>query len=154
MLYAMQPVGGGPIKLGCTKDVTRRKKEHEQTYETELVLLWTSPGEIAEERELKKRFRSLRLHGEQFLAAPELIQFLGSELAVPHANAEPWYMLKKDWDKKTVFIDTDLIAKARWLASIEDHPVSTNEFINRLARTVVEERHKSASKKMLGDKES
>ena len=149
MLYAMQPVGGGPIKLGCTKDVMRRKREHEQAYEKKKDQLWTGPGEIDEERELKRRFRSLRLHGEQFLAAPELIEFLGSDLAVPHADGEPWYMLKKDWNKKVVFIDSDLLAKARWLASFEDQPISTSEFINRLARTVIEERHKAASRKML-----
>lgn len=46
MIYFMQPVGGGPIKIGYSEDVERRHRELERHYGRSLAILVTIPGDI------------------------------------------------------------------------------------------------------------
>lgn len=88
MVYAMQPVDGGPVKIGTSTNVERRRVSLERAYGSRLVVLATFDGGRTEEEELHRRFAHLRLgRTEQFKPAPELMSFLGRPLLAP-ANAD------------------------------------------------------------------
>jgi hypothetical protein len=88
MIYFMQPVDGGPVKIGCSANVRARQKQLEAHYGRELALLATMEGDREQETEIHARFADLRLgHTEQFRPAPELMAFIGRPLLVG-ANPE------------------------------------------------------------------
>ena len=77
----MQPVGGGPIKIGHTKDLVLRKKALESQYGCKLTVLATMDGGFAEEQEIHKRFADARFDlTEQFRPTVELMIFIGKTL--------------------------------------------------------------------------
>jgi hypothetical protein len=77
MIYFMQPVAGGPVKIGCSDDVERRQRQLERDYGRPLVLLATMEGGRQEETEIHGRFAHLRFgNREQFRPAPELMEFI------------------------------------------------------------------------------
>lgn len=83
MIYALQPLDGGPVKIGFSSDVEARQKQLEATYGRPLALLATIEGGREEERAIHDRFAHLRLGGtEQFRPTPELMAFLGRPLLV------------------------------------------------------------------------
>ena len=78
MIYFMQAVGGGMIKIGSTDDIERRLEEHEKQYGCKLRILKVLEGGLAKEREIQKRFGHLQYENtEQFSPAPDLMLFLG-----------------------------------------------------------------------------
>lgn len=83
VVYFMQSVEGGPIKIGVTGNLTARHKALEQYYGCELAILATLAGERDKEREIHKRFSHLRFgKTEQFKPAKELLEFIGRPLLV------------------------------------------------------------------------
>jgi hypothetical protein len=89
MLYFIQTVSGGPIKIGHSEDVDARIKQLESHYDQPLALLATMPGGEKEERALHQRFSPWRLgRTEQFQPVAELLAFIGRPLLVgPNPNA-------------------------------------------------------------------
>lgn len=78
MIYFMQPVGGGPIKIGYSKDVQFRKEQLESDYREELVLLATLEGDREQERQWHNRFSHLRIgRTEQFRPGEDLLNAIG-----------------------------------------------------------------------------
>lgn len=78
MIYFAQPVGGGPVKIGCSDDVERRLKCLESQYRIPLSLLKVVPGGREEERAFHERFAAHRFPGtEQFRPVADLLEFLG-----------------------------------------------------------------------------
>lgn len=78
MIYFMRPIGGGPIKIGYTEDVIRRKHQLEARYARPLELLATFPGGQETEAEIHEKFKHARLGAtEQFRPTAELLGFLG-----------------------------------------------------------------------------
>lgn len=111
-VYFMQPVGGGPVKIGSTTDVVRRQAELETYYSREMVLLGTIPGGADEEKEVHARFDRLRLgRTEQFKPALELMQFIGQPLLVD-PNPDAVVAMKS---LKTIAIK----GSAEWVAWLE-----------------------------------
>lgn len=88
MIYAMQSLDGGVVKIGMTSDVDRRRVQLERTYGTPLALLAVFPGGREEEARIHGQFAHLRIgRTEQFRPAPDLMEFLGRPLLVG-ANPE------------------------------------------------------------------
>lgn len=77
MVYFIQAVHGGPIKIGITAgDPVQRIREISRMSPYRLHALLTIPGDIRLEAELHKRFATLRQHGEWFSPAPELLDYI------------------------------------------------------------------------------
>lgn len=83
MIYFMQPVDGGPVKIGCTENLQARHRQLEAEYGLSLVVLATLDGGRDEERALHVRFSHLRFgKTEQFRPGPELFEFIGRPILV------------------------------------------------------------------------
>lgn len=106
-VYFAQPVGGGPIKIGCSRNVPQRLQHLQSYWGRKLILLATKPGGFTEEAETHARFAHLRLKSpningvqfEQFQPAPELLDYIGVACG-PETDFGPvQLMLPKDWGK-------------------------------------------------------
>lgn len=73
-VYFFQGISGGPIKVGVSHYPEQRRKH--LRYPEELVILATIQGTEKLEGELHSRFASVRLFGEWFEPAPELLEFI------------------------------------------------------------------------------
>ena len=83
MIYFVQPVSGGPIKIGYSEDVPRRHKQLEGTYRQPLTLLAAIDGEMEDEAAIHARFSHLRLGiTEQFRPEADLMEFSGCPVLV------------------------------------------------------------------------
>lgn len=87
-VYFMQPLEGGPVKIGCAVDVERRKSGLESLYGRRLRVLATIPGGRDEEARIHARFAHLRFRNkEQFRPALDLMTFIGQpSLTDPEAD--------------------------------------------------------------------
>lgn len=82
-VYFMQPIDGGPIKIGYSENVDRRRAELEAHFGRSLAILAVVEGGRKEEREMHDRFSHLRMEGtEQFKPARDLMEFIGRPLLV------------------------------------------------------------------------
>jgi len=83
VIYFMQSVDGGPIKIGFTDDIERRREQLEAIYGTPLAVLATMDGGRDEETEVHRRFSHLRFgRTEQFRPTSELMEFIGRPLLI------------------------------------------------------------------------
>jgi len=83
MIYFMQPVGGGPVKIGYSANVEQRRKQLELKYKTPLAVLAVMPGDEKEEREIHEKFAHLRFERtEQFQPAIDIFAFINRPLLV------------------------------------------------------------------------
>lgn len=73
-IYFMQSASGGPIKIGITSDVEKRRKALE--LHEDMIVLATKSGNIKEERALHRQFAHLRVRREWFEPAPELLTYI------------------------------------------------------------------------------
>lgn len=73
-VYFLQMVGG-PIKIGTTVDIERRKKRIEAR-KGPLVLLATLPGGDSVERQMHQRFAHCQIQGEWFSPVEDLLGFI------------------------------------------------------------------------------
>lgn len=120
MIYFAQAIDGGPIKIGCTGDVSRRCKQLENHYGKPLAILGTMDGSRAEEAEIHARFAHLRLTGrstngrriEQFKPAADLMAFIGRPLLVS-ADSDAVEVMRTRLEKLV------LAAKPEWLAWLD-----------------------------------
>lgn len=83
MIYFVQSIDGGPIKIGFTDNLERRLVELEYHYGESLAVLATMPGDKSVERSIHDRFMHLRFdRTEQFRPAFDLMTFIGRPLLV------------------------------------------------------------------------
>jgi hypothetical protein len=83
MIYFVQPLDGGPVKIGYSDDVAGRVKSLEHHYGQPLSLLATMDGGREQEKQIHARFAHLRFgRTEQFRPAPDLMAFIGRPLLV------------------------------------------------------------------------
>lgn len=81
MVYFVQPIDGGPIKIGFSGDVPGRIQQLEAHYGCRLAILATMEGGREEEKAIHERFSHLRFgRTEQFRPGPELLAFIGRPL--------------------------------------------------------------------------
>ena len=75
LIYFIQAVDGGPIKIGVTDQHPNRRLEQFQAgCPVKLCVLGTTPGDQWAEDRLHKRFAAHRLHGEWFEPVDELVE--------------------------------------------------------------------------------
>jgi hypothetical protein len=90
MIYFMQSVEGGPVKIGTTESLGMRHKQLERHYGRSLVILATMDGGYEEEGEIHARFSHLRLGDkEQFRPEPDLMEFIGKPLFASALDVAP-----------------------------------------------------------------
>jgi len=77
MIYFIQHSINGPVKIGYVKnDIKERMRRMQSETPSQLILLGTMDGNISQEKELHKKFRSLHIQGEWFKIAPELTHYI------------------------------------------------------------------------------
>lgn len=95
-VYFMQPVSGGPVKIGYSENVSRRRERLEAHYGQPLAVLAVIDGDRKEEARIHAQFEHLRYHNrtgrgrklEQFRPGAELMAFIGKPLLVdPNPDA-------------------------------------------------------------------
>jgi hypothetical protein len=144
VIYAMQAVEGGPVKIGYTENLEARHKQLEAHYGRPLAILATIPGDLDTEAEIHLRFAHLRIDGggkrgrkiEQFRPASDLMEFIGSPLLVSAdpdlIEAMPPVGYDPERDDVTVKLDRTLVGKAKLVATHRGVPVA--ELLSELAR--------------------
>lgn len=83
MIYFIQAVAGGPIKIGKAVDVRRRLIQLQKQYSLQLTVLGVIEGYTQEEKSFHEMFAMSRVRGEWFEQSPELIDFI-------QANSHPF----------------------------------------------------------------
>lgn len=79
MVYFVQPKNGGSIKIGWTRDLTRRWTALEKEFGEELVVLRVVEGDREHEQALHKRFAKHRIgKTEHFIPAKALLKYINS----------------------------------------------------------------------------
>lgn len=76
MIYFVQSIKGGPVKIGWANNVERRLQELQTGSPVPLQLLGTMRGKASAEFELHRQFNEERSHGEWFVLSPRLEAFL------------------------------------------------------------------------------
>lgn len=79
-VYFLQVGVDGPIKIGFTADVESRVATLQTASPFPLRLLGRVPGDEERERAIHLEFAHLRLRGEWFSPAPELLEFITEAL--------------------------------------------------------------------------
>jgi hypothetical protein len=149
MIYFLQPVDGGPVKIGTTENLDARVKQLEAHYGCPLALLGTMPGGREEERSVHERFGHLRFgRTEQFQPAADLMAFIDRPLLVG-ANPDAVEAMGVVRPTVMVRIDSDLFAKVRFLASVRN--VSISDFLSDILRPIVDKEFQKAVKALLDE---
>lgn len=78
MIYFVQNMDTGRVKIGLSDDPVRRLGALQTANGSELRLLRTMPGDEQVEAELHARFQHLRQRGEWFAPDDELLEFVGA----------------------------------------------------------------------------
>jgi hypothetical protein len=76
LVYFIQARHGGPIKVGIATNPRRRLRELQTAHAHELVIRRMTPGGLDLEQKIHKQFAHLRLRGEWFTSAQELMEFI------------------------------------------------------------------------------
>lgn len=140
MIYFVQPIDGGPIKIGTTIRLTERFGQLEKDWGAPLKILAVMDGRFSTENELHRQFNHLRLRGEWFSPSEELLSFIEST--------------GRSWDGSDdvpvvgVKIDVNVIRQARIIAAIRD--VTIAEYLSVLLRPLVERDYKEALSREAG----
>lgn len=77
-IYFLAPIGGGPIKIGCSDIPARRLREIQFWSPYPLEVLTSAPGSLKDERRIQTAFESSWSHGEWFKATPDLYALVNS----------------------------------------------------------------------------
>lgn len=80
IVYFVQVETDGPIKIGFTVDMAGRFGALQTSSPHALRLLGTVPGDEERERQIHEEFEHLRMQGEWFKPAPELLDFIAEVL--------------------------------------------------------------------------
>lgn len=88
LIYFLQPVGGGLIKIGCSKYPAERLVAYARLSPIKLELITSAPGIRMCEFVLHQRFDANRSHFEWFRPEPDLIDFVWSVVAAGQLPAD------------------------------------------------------------------
>lgn len=86
-IYFLRPVGGGPVKIGCSQEPRSRLRDYMKWSPVPLELVAAAPGSLATEGQLHRRFSASRLHHEWFASTDELDAFVTAVAATGHIEA-------------------------------------------------------------------
>lgn len=76
LVYFIQAGLDGPIKIGHSRNVTKRLRKLQMSSPVQLRLIHVEPGGELRERELHEQFATARTHGEWFNAVADLYAYL------------------------------------------------------------------------------
>jgi hypothetical protein len=76
LVYFIQPFGGGPIKIGQTRDIIKRLKGIQACSPIPLNVLKIIRGDTEVEAKIHTDFARHNTFGEWFEATPELLEFI------------------------------------------------------------------------------
>jgi hypothetical protein len=113
MIYFAKSAARDQIKIGTTTCLRTRFGALEGTEKTELDLLAVMDGNRPEEKELHLRFSHLRVSGEWFRPADELLEFIA-------ANGKEWAE-EMDAARRTMASLKGTSAYAEWLEGLIEH---------------------------------
>jgi hypothetical protein len=120
LVYFVQGIDGGPIKIGIAVDPDERLRELQCFSPLRLAIRRVMPGGQAKEAEIHARFRHERLWGEWFEPEFEVVEFArakhlfgrdGAKLPVDRLRAE-----RAAWRKRTEELETLITTVQRELA--------------------------------------
>lgn len=75
-IYFIQGIDGGPVKIGWTQDLDKRKRQLQVGSPVRLSIVAKIPGTKEDELKLHSRFGGINSHGEWFYPRKELIAFV------------------------------------------------------------------------------
>lgn len=94
VVYFVQSVSGGPIKIGTAKHVPKRLEELQIGHPEKLIVLGVLEGGSQVEMRIHRFFARLWLRGEWFQCTPDLLAFIEEHVRaerhgryVPHLDA-------------------------------------------------------------------
>ncbi len=131
MIYFVQPIEGGLIKIGVSRSLSVRKSQLQAKAGCKLSVLGVCRGGFSDERAIHEKFAGLRRDGEWFEPHQELLEFIAE-------NAVKW----------NGYDDVDIIFQMRgseafktWLRGLADYDATdTTEVVERAlaayARTI------------------
>lgn len=79
MIYFVQPISGGNIKIGNSKYLSDRIASLESTHKCKLHVLGVMDGGLKQERQIHRRFAHAAIGHEWFSPCPALIDFMSRE---------------------------------------------------------------------------
>lgn len=116
MVYFMQRIDGGPIKIGTTINLHGRRRQLQGGFCPPLIVLAVAPGGAAEEAELHERFDHLcDDRAEFFRPDGELLDFIGS-LQVNALPIETFRYAPPGTKQVAYFLDPDLVEDVKLMA--------------------------------------
>lgn len=128
MIYFVQALDGGPIKIGTSTRLSVRMKQLAKASAKRLWVLGVTDGGREEERALHERFSHLRITGEWFKPDSALNAYIARE-------AKDWDGVDEEPLGDLVRINKDLLWKVKMLAAWR--AVSVSECIEDLLRRPV-----------------
>lgn len=73
VVYFIQAISGGPIKIGFTRNLTTRLAALQNSHPERLIVVAAFPGGPAEEGELHHKFKAVRVNGEWYEPSSDLL---------------------------------------------------------------------------------
>ncbi len=155
MIYFMQPVGGGPVKIGFSDDVDKRREQLERHYGRPLALLATMPGDMGIEYEIHRRFSHLRFgRTEQFRPASDLMAFIGRPLLVDPNPETVESMVPagppSERNDSTVRMSRELVSRVKAVAEYRGVPVG--QVMDEVARAGIDKAYAAMLRELEGSK--
>ena len=98
MIYFIQAVSGGPIKIGYAKNIWSRLGGLQTSHPEKLTVLGYIEGDLETERSLHDRFAESRLSGEWFTDTCRIRAFIAERCAAPTPE-EHWERGLRDEDR-------------------------------------------------------
>lgn len=102
-VYFIQAGEDGPVKIGTAEDVAARLSELQTGSPAPLQLLGYVSGGRADEQMLHRRFAALRMRGEWFSPAPELIDFIVAALRADAKAEQAHADALEAWDRQRIW---------------------------------------------------
>jgi hypothetical protein len=118
LVYFIQAVGGGPIKIGTTIRLSVRLKAIERDKGKKLLVLGVTDGSYAEEAALHLKFKESLFEDEWFHPDPDLLNFLETE-------CRPWDGTDEVRPMSAIKLDADVLRDARIVCAITGGGLST-----------------------------
>lgn len=131
MVYFVQGIGGGSIKIGNTIQLSFRLKQLAKDHGREFRVLAVVPGRYAEENALHQRFSHIRVVDEFFLPSDELLGYIAE--------------FGQEWDGTDesrmvpLKVDADILRDSRIVCAITGEDIQ--DYVSRALAPIVA-RHK------------
>jgi len=103
MVYFIQSIDGGPVKIGSSNNPTKRLEELKIGSPVPLRIIGEIAGDEKREKQLHEKFKDCRLHGEWFSLNEVFKAFLDT-----YCHISP---IKNSWSPLDMFVNEHAVAK-------------------------------------------